>query len=291
MIIGKDKSMNTPGVSRKADLLKALALSVAPIVVPITIGNVAAAANKAGFAMPGAVKLSSIAGRLKTGGAGTNTTKTAVDVLLNDKSILRRRLDYVLKYVAADEAPFSDATDAAWTSSATSDPIEFCALADDRLYIGHNKPFTSLWFDSAVAGDTGAATFKYSKAADTTVPTGALTVKNGSIATAKPFAADGLLAWTMPSDWAKKSINGISAYWISIALAATITTAPQADEIWIADDLILIDAGTGSVEVVDANVLASAIAIAGGGRIAIDVKAVPETTPPTDLLLSFGLSQ
>jgi len=279
--------MNAPSVHRKKDLLQALDISLPPIVIPLVKGNVSAAADKVGFVLPDKLTLSKIAGRLATGGAGTNTTKTVVDMLIDGVSVLRERLAHVLVYTAGDQT-YTDQTDAAWTVSG-SDAFEFCAATGDRLYIGHHKPFRSLWYSSAVAGNTGAATFKYSRAGDTT-PAGSFSgLTNGTLGS-KPFDQSGLITWTMPSNWAPITINGISAYWMSVALAATITTAPQAAEISIADGLIQIAKGDGSAVVTDIVTLAKPLVLRAGETISLDIKAVPETTPPTDLSVSLGPS-
>jgi hypothetical protein len=275
-----------PSVPSRQTLLKELKLSLVPIVLPLVSGNVSAAANKVGFGLPGALTLSKIVGRLKTGGAGTNTTDTLVDVLVNGASVLRTRIDHVLRYVSSG-AVYTDETDAAWSAPGT-DQFSFCAASADRLYIGHNKPFMSLWYDAQAAAVTGAATFKYSRVGDS-VPAGTFSgLKNGTLATAQSFGVDGLIMWDYPTDWAPIAINGITAYWMSIALATPWTTPPSCYELSIADNLLQIAAGSGSVEVTDIVTFAKPITITAGSTMQVDIKAVPETTPPVDLSITLG---
>ena len=100
------------------------------------------------------------------------------------------------------------------------------------LYLGHSQKFDMAIFDVDTAGSLGALTWEYRKSDDTWaefIPASGrfATDPNDSEGAQYDFSSDGaeIFPANLLSDWAERSINSVSKYWIRVSAAST-TTAP-----------------------------------------------------------------
>jgi len=264
----------------------ALTASTLLLPVPINSGNVTAGANKISFpiALPPAVDgagLLAARGLLLTGGAGTKKIHTVLDIKKAAVSVFPdKAIPTVLVYDDNGSPQFTDAAAEAWSAAGT--PFTVLGAAADKLYLGFDYKAGCVYFDINAAAVITSVGWKYSKAA-----WGTLTVGNGTNGTA-PFDQDGYVSWVPPSDWVPAEVNGVTKYWVELAVASGWTSGPTVYSIRDKSNLINISKGSDD-EQQDAGIIETPVELAAGDILNVDILNVPETTPPTNLTAMLAL--
>jgi len=153
-----------------------------------------------------------------------------------DRVIDTWRPDYVLGYTGS---AFSDLTSD--TVDKDEDDIAlatiFTTFGTDRLYIGCASEFEALRviMTGTVNGNASVLTAKYSGPAGGGTPASwpALTITDGTITSGKTFAKSGRITWTMPTDWQRETLNGMSDayYWLELTVSAALTAGTSATQL------------------------------------------------------------
>lgn len=134
---------------------------------------------------------------------------------------------------ADDGVTFTDAT------RAVSDRVAATVLTlssmntaaqGDYVLVGAKVPFGGIVVDltSSVNGTASALAATYVKGDGTFA---ALTATDGTSSGGATFGADGAITWTMPSDWTLKTINGLEAYWVQLAVSAQLDSSTTVAEL------------------------------------------------------------
>lgn len=135
----------------------------------------------------------------------------------------RAECDAVFGYTASAYTDYLSAS-----QDATADDLNlatiFATVGTDAIYVGSSQPFRGLFvrMQDAVSAVAAVLTVAYwSGAWDS------LTIADGTSQTAgKAFSGGGSITWTLPADWATRTINSVaSLYWIKITISATPTSA------------------------------------------------------------------
>jgi len=125
---------------------------------------------------------------------------------------VRQFLDKVFMY---DGAAYTDHSEEADTLAGT--PFATLTDADDELYLGKDTPFKEVYFDFGTPGVYGAVVVEYWDGDE-------WKAVSGLTGAAAALAADGKMQWTLPDDWALKTVNSYSAYYIRITATTPWTT-------------------------------------------------------------------
>lgn len=119
---------------------------------------------------------------------------------------------------------FNDATDANCT------PFPATAAIGDAHYVCRQSgTFSQITYDYAngTAGIAGVVAWEYWNGTAWTALAG-VTDATAGFTTA---VADGLaVTWTVPTDWARTSVNGVSGYWVRARVTTGYTTDPVLDQ-------------------------------------------------------------
>jgi hypothetical protein len=132
---------------------------------------------------------------------------------------VRQFLDKVFVY---DGAAYTDNT----TEADSLDGTPFATIADagDYLYLGKATPFEQVYIDFATPGAYGAVVVKYWNGT-------AWAAVSGLAGAAAALAADGVMSWDLPVDWAITTVNGYAGYFIQISATTPWTTPATINEI------------------------------------------------------------
>ncbi len=114
----------------------------------------------------------------------------------------------------ADDSSFTDNTSEARLNAGSDFTLFPTPGTSDRTYFGHSSKFTRLVFDVATASTTQAYVWDYWNGSAWT----SLTVVDGTSA----FTVDGIVTWTSPSDWATKSVNSTTMYWVRARISGAV---------------------------------------------------------------------
>jgi len=125
---------------------------------------------------------------------------------------VRQFLDKVFVY---DGAAYTDHSVEADTLVGT--PFTTLTDGNDVLYLGKGTPFKEVYFDFAEPGSYGAVVVEYWDGDE-------WKVVSGLDGAAAALAEDGKMQWTLPTDWAKTTVNSYSAYYVKIAATTPWTT-------------------------------------------------------------------
>lgn len=142
-------------------------------------------------------------------------------------------------------------------SEGTDDDVEVLPATpatDDAVYFGSSSKFNQIDFDLSTAGDgTWTITWEYWNGSAWSALAG---VTDGS--TGFTVADDVTVTFTVPSDWAKNTVDGNNMYWVRARVSAftSVSTAPQiasgyltsVEAAWVDDTTDLGDVGTGDVK-------------------------------------------
>jgi hypothetical protein len=127
----------------------------------------------------------------------------------------RQFLDHVF---LDDDGTFLDHSAAMDDGAASAIPIN-AVTVEDTLYVGKvNGQFAEVEWDLDTAGSYAAPLWQYWDG------TGWVTLTTGGV---DDFTGTGLqvMTLTVPGDWAKTAVNGVTAYWIRFSTGAVTTTA------------------------------------------------------------------
>jgi hypothetical protein len=134
----------------------------------------------------------------------------------------RYECDSVQGYTAS---AYTDKTSA--SQDTTTEDINlatvFATAGTDALYIGSEAPFRGIFLrlHDAVSSIAGTMTVQYWSGGWEAVAILDRTSVNG-----KTLAAGGAVTWTMPVDWAVRSVNSVDKlYWVKVTVSATPTGA------------------------------------------------------------------
>jgi hypothetical protein len=86
------------------------------------------------------------------------------------------------------------------------------------VYVGLDHIFNDVDFLHQTFGDGVTRTVQYWN--------GSWTAVSSLVDNTSSFTADGNITYTMPSDWATTSVDGVTKYWLRINLSTVVTTAP-----------------------------------------------------------------
>lgn len=139
--------------------------------------------------------------------------------------------DYVCVFTSP--ATYADYTDEA-TDDSSSTHVPLDSMADSGyLYIGASAPFQLIRVDMGSNVNDQAATLsaEYSKGSSSWE---SLTISDGTASSGKPFAQDGDITFTTPSDWATDTVDSQAGlYWVRFAVSATLAAAVDLNEVSI----------------------------------------------------------
>ena len=134
-------------------------------------------------------------------------------------------------YVVSTTPTWTDLT-TAFTNASTGDAalLPAKAVAGDASYIGYTAgKFAKLKLTYSQARAGGTVVIEYSKG----TTWGTLTCADNTTALSAT-AGTKWISWVPPSDWAKATVNGTSAYWIRFRLSVEgVTTQPLATQGWV----------------------------------------------------------
>ncbi len=108
-------------------------------------------------------------------------------------------------------------------ASTTAGDVTLPSAAGEELYVGMNYVFSSIYFEISTAGSGGAYDFQYWNGANWV----SLTYTDNT----NGFSQSGSVDFTIPSDWAQTSVNGVSMYYVRVVVTTAPTTAPLASRI------------------------------------------------------------
>ncbi len=139
-------------------------------------------------------------------------------------------------------------TDLADAGASDVDIFPSTEATGDQFAIGFTSPFSKLAIVTGTVGTVGTVTYKYWNGTAWTAVSGMTDTTSGL--TVSP----GTVVWTMPTDWARKSINGSAElYFIVIECATTYTINPLVTSATIENvgphdtyisELTIVDSGT-----------------------------------------------
>lgn len=145
--------------------------------------------------------------------AGTNPISVGQYYGLTAVTV-RQFLDYVFRKESG--GTYHDNSAEADTEAGTA--FDLITLATDEAYLGKATPFKEFYSDLDTMGSyTGLAVKYWDGTAWTTV--------SGLTGAGAAFDADGKVQFTLPGDWAKTTINGVSAYFLQITVSGVTTPA------------------------------------------------------------------
>lgn len=130
-------------------------------------------------------------------------------------------------------ASWTDKTSEAF-SDAASVTGGFMVATADRIYIGQTAQFARINVDVSTAGvGTGTLIAKYYNGSTWA----SLTVTDGTDDGTDTMAQDGVISFSIPSDWAVKGNANLDAdkYYIELAATSVPGTPPDAEQIWPVD--------------------------------------------------------
>ena len=167
--------------------------------------------------------------------------------------------------ITDDGGLFVDETTPA--NEATADDVEIVGATlavDDAIYIGHaTLTFAQVDALVGVEGDYTTTTFAV-EYWDGTAYTAVSGLTGGDILDGQGTGL-GSMSYTLPSDWAQNTVDGVNGYWIRIRCTATAATVTQAElsQIWVVvaaedgvftdDTTDLVDAGAADVALLPAH--------------------------------------
>lgn len=153
-----------------------------------------------------------------------------------DRVVDTWRPDWVLSYIASSFADItSDAADKDEDDVVLS--TVFTTVGTDRLYIGCASEFEALrvLMTGTVNNNASVLSARYSGPAGGATPASwpTLMITDGTITSGKTFAKSGRITWTMPTDWQREMLNGMSEayYWLELTVSATLTAGTVATQI------------------------------------------------------------
>lgn len=166
-------------------------------------------------------------------------TGVVAQILVNPWLVILKTTDNLATSAAATE--YSDeAQDDSATTEVVLDALDTAANLD-FLYIGSHLPFRGVSVDMSadageVNGNASVLTVKYRTTGGAWTAVSGLS--DGTAAAGATFAQDGLVSWTVPTDWDRKSLRDIGSapagiphhdlplYWsrweVSLALDASV---------------------------------------------------------------------
>lgn len=161
-------------------------------------------------------------GNLVMVGAGTDTATDQVVTLVGSllSSVGRYNISgitarqFLNKVFHYDGSAYTD--NSVEADSLAGTPFTVLTDANDMLYLGKATKFQEVYFDFATPGVYGDVVVKYWDGSAWTIVsvTGA----------ADKLDADGKMSWTIPSDWAKNTVNGYNGYFLQISATTPWTT-------------------------------------------------------------------
>jgi hypothetical protein len=126
----------------------------------------------------------------------------------------RQFLDYVFLWDNSAAAFVDNSVEA---DTAVGTPFLAIDQAADFLYLGKDTKFHRVVVDVQVAGDYGTPVWTYWN--------GSTWASISMTGTGDELEVDGTFTFTPPADWATKSVNGKTEYWIRVATDTTVTPA------------------------------------------------------------------
>lgn len=121
-------------------------------------------------------------------------------------------------FTAVSGGSFVDNTTEARLEGGTTFKLFQTPGTNDEAYIGMSVPFDRMTIDLATLGIGGSYAVKYWNGSSWVT----LTVSDGT----KGFTQDGMISWTIPTDWATKAVNSVTLYWIQIVPLTVPSTNP-----------------------------------------------------------------
>jgi hypothetical protein len=186
---------------------------------------------------------------LTTAGGGTSIGGTAVYIPLPENKTNYLELiarDFSTSVVAQvsllprltvlkttdDGTTFTDYSDAAQDGSASTDVVlsSLGTLAQgDYVYVGAPRKFAGIAVDvdgANVNAATMAVHYWSGNQWNNITPT------DGTASGGATFGQDGNVTWTVPTNWVKKSINGVELYWARISVSAAMDSSTTQNSWW-----------------------------------------------------------
>jgi len=132
------------------------------------------------------------------------------------------------------------------TDRSSSTHVQLDSMANlDYLYLGSTDPTLGYYIDMGTNVNAIASTLatEYSTTAQvadgshilTPIAWTALTETDGTLtSTTTTLTVDGLITWTLPTDWVRSALPGVTAellYWVRFTPSATLSTAVDVNEI------------------------------------------------------------
>lgn len=153
-----------------------------------------------------------------------------------DRVVDTWRPDWVLAYTGS---AFTDLTSDAADKDEDDVALAtvFTTFGTDRLYIGCATEFEALrvLMTGTVNNNASILSARYSGPAGGATPASwpALTITDGTVTSGKTFAKSGRITWTMPTDWQREMLNGMSEayYWLELTVSAALTAGTAATQI------------------------------------------------------------
>ncbi len=117
-------------------------------------------------------------------------------------------------FSTTDDSTFTNNTAEARLTGGTNFKLFPTPHANDRTYVGHSGQFTSITFDFQTLGSSATYVWEYWNGSAWST----LTVEDRT----SGFTSSSMVRWRVPSDWATKSVNNVTMYWVRVRISGSV---------------------------------------------------------------------